>query len=189
MKEQIYISYDDDKKLAKDRIRARNLCLKYNNKKIKNGKNNDILNELFKTQAQEYNIIPPFHCDYGYNIHIGKNVIINFNCCIIDSVDVYIGDNCMIAPNVSIFTPNHKLEDNPRVFGGLVCATVNIGNNVWIGGNSVILPGVSIGNNSIIGAGSVVNKDVPSNVIVAGNPARIIKKLSINSVKILKLRR
>ena len=123
-------------------------------------------------------INPPFYCDYGFNIEVGRNLFINYNCTILDVAKVNIGDNVLIAPNVSIYTAGHPLHADTRKTGYEYGITVTIGDNVCIGGNSIIMPGVTVGCNSVIGAGSVVTKDVPDWTIVAGNPARVIRKIT-----------
>ncbi|KAJ1668492.1 hypothetical protein IW140_000324 [Coemansia sp. RSA 1813] len=117
----------------------------------------------------------PVHLDYGCNIHVGKCFYMNVMCVILDSARVDIGDNVMFGPGVQIYTAEHSTDPEKRLSGVESARPVRIGNNVWVGGNSVILPGVTIGDNVTIGAGSVVPKDVPSNVVVVGNPARIVK--------------
>lgn len=120
-------------------------------------------------------IIPPFHTEFGKNTKIGKNVFINSCCRFQDNGGIEIGDNTMIGPNVTIVTLNHDINPETRV--NATPKPVKIKNNVWIGADCTILPGVTIGNNSIIGAGSVVTKSIPDNVVVAGNPAKIIKEI------------
>lgn len=128
--------------------------------------------------GKTFHINRPFRCDYGCNIHIGNNFFANFNLTILDEAAVTIGDNVFIGPNVSIYTACHPLEADERNTGVEWAEPVTIGNSVWIGGSATILPGVTIGNNCVIGAGSVVTKDVPSNTVAAGNPARVIKSLA-----------
>lgn len=123
-------------------------------------------------------INPPFYCDYGSHIEVGKNFFANYNCTIIDVAKVKIGDNCQFAPNVSIYTAGHPLHPVSRNSLYEYGISITIGDNVWIGGNSVVLPGVHIGNNTVIGAGSVVTKDIPDWVVAAGNPCRVIKKIT-----------
>ena len=120
----------------------------------------------------------PFHCDYGYNIEVGDNFFANYGLTILDVAKVVIGDNVQAAPNVSIYTAGHPVHPDSRNSGYEYGIPVTIGDNVWIGGNVVILPGVTIGSNSIIGAGSVVTKDVPEWVIAAGNPCKVIRKIT-----------
>lgn len=123
-------------------------------------------------------INPPFYCDYGSHIEVGKNFFANYNCCILDVAKVKIGDNCMFAPNVSVYTAGHPIHPDTRNSGYEYGIKVTIGDNVWVGGNTVICPGVRIGNNVVIGAGSVVTRDLPDNVVAAENPCRIIKKIT-----------
>lgn len=127
--------------------------------------------------GEKFHINPPFRCDYGCNISIGENFFANFNLTILDEGMVTIGDNAFIGPNVSIYTACHPLEPDPRNTGVQWALPVTIGNNVWIGGGATILPGVVIGDNCVIGAGSVVTKNVEPDTLVAGNPARPIKKI------------
>ena len=131
-----------------------------------------LLREVFAHVGAGANIRPPFHCDYGYNISLGAGVFLNFNCVILDVVKVTIGEGTQIGPGVQILTADHprdpKLRAQMLEFG----RPVVIGDNVWIGGGAVILPGVAIGNDAIIGAGSVVTRDVPAGAIAVGNPAR-----------------
>ena len=123
-------------------------------------------------------INPPFYCDYGFNIEVGKNFFANYNCTILDVAKVKIGDNCQFAPNVAVYTAGHPIHPVSRNSQYEYGISVTIGDNVWVGGNSVIVPGVPIGSNTVIGAGSVVTKDVPDWVIAAGNPCRVIRKIT-----------
>ena len=123
-------------------------------------------------------INPPFYCDYGSHIEIGKNFFANYNCTILDVAKVIIGNNCMLAPNVAIYTAGHPVHPDTRNTLYEYGIEVTIGDNVWIGGNSVICPGVHIGSNCVIGAGSVVTKDIPDWSIAAGNPCKVIRKIT-----------
>lgn len=123
-------------------------------------------------------ITPPFFCDYGSNIHVGENFYANFNCTILDVCEVHIGNNVMLAPGVQIYTATHPVAVAPRIKGVELGKPVSIGHNVWIGGSAVICPGVTIGNNSVIGAGSVLTKDIPANVVAAGNPCRVLRPMT-----------
>ena len=123
-------------------------------------------------------INPPFYCDYGFHIEVGENFFANYNCTIIDVAKVKIGDNCQLAPNVAIYTAGHPVHPDSRNSLYEYGIGVTIGDNVWIGGNTVILHGVHIGSNTVIGAGSVVTKDIPDWVIAAGNPCRVIRKIT-----------
>ena len=136
-----------------------------------------IVKELLGKSEQAW-ITPPFYCDYGFHIEVGKNFYANYNCTIVDVAKVKIGDNCLLAPNVAIYTAGHPIYPATRNSGFEYGKEVTIGDNVWIGGNSVICPGVHIGDNVVIGAGSVVTKDIPDWVIAAGNPCRVIRKIT-----------
>ena len=122
-------------------------------------------------------IISPFYCDYGYHIRIGRNFFANTHLVILDGADVSIGDNVFIAPNVGIYTAGHPLDIARRNAGLEYARPISIGNDVWIGGNAVILPGVSIGDGAVIGAGSVVTRDVPAHTLAVGNPCRPLRRL------------
>ena len=139
---------------------------------------NMIVRELFGKADESTFLNPPFYCDYGSNIFVGKNCFINYNCTILDNARVTLGDNCLLAPNVSIYTAGHALHPESRAFGYEYGIEVTIGNNVWIGGNTVVLPGVHIGDNVVIGAGSVVTKDIPDWSFAAGNPCRVIRAIT-----------
>ena len=123
-------------------------------------------------------INPPFYCDYGFNIEIGKRFFANYNCTILDVAKVKIGDNCLFGPNVSLFTAGHPVHPDTRNSGYEYGKEITVGDNVWIGGNTVVCPGVNIGNNVVIGAGSVVTKDIPEWSIAAGNPCKVIRKIT-----------
>lgn len=130
-------------------------------------------------------INPPFYCDYGTHIEVGKNFFANYNCTILDVAKVKIGDNCMLAPNVAIYTAGHPLHPDTRNSGYEYGKEVTIGDNCWIGGNSVICPGVHIGNDVVIGAGSVVTRDIPDGSIAAGSPCRVIRGITEDDRRLL----
>ena len=136
-----------------------------------------IVEELLEKSEGAF-INPPFYCDYGSHIEVGKNFFANYNCTIIDVAKVKIGDNCQMAPNVAIYTAGHPLHPVARNSMYEYGISVTIGDNVWIGGNTVIMPGVHIGSNTVIGAGSVVTKDIPDWSVAVGNPCRVIKKIT-----------
>ncbi len=141
-----------------------------------------IVKELLGKSEDAF-INPPFYCDYGSHIEVGKNFFANYNCTIIDVAKVKIGDNCQMAPNVAIYTAGHPIHPAARNSMYEYGISVTIGDNVWIGGNTVILPGVHIGSNTVIGAGSVVTKDIPDWSVAAGNPCRVIKKITEDDKK------
>ena len=137
-----------------------------------------LLKEILGKTGKYVNIEAPFHCDYGYNIEVGENFFANYNFTVLDVGKVTIGANAQIAPNVSIYTAGHPIHPDSRNSGYEYGISITIGDNVWIGGNAVIMPGVTIGDNVVIGAGSIVTKDLPSNVIAAGNPYRVIREIT-----------
>lgn len=137
----------------------------------------EVVKELLGRSDNAF-INPPFYCDYGSHIKVGKNFFANYNCTIIDVADVIIGDNCQMAPNVAIYTAGHPVYPSTRNTAYEYGKEIVIGDNVWIGGNTVILPGVHIGDDVVIGAGSVVTKDIPDRCIAAGNPCKVIRKIT-----------
>lgn len=165
--------------LKEERIENKLKIYEYNNTRPDEREKMDeqIKNILGKT-GEEVFIEQPFHCDYGKNIEVGNNFYANYNCVILDVGKVVIGENVMFAPNVSIYTAGHPIHPKSRNSGYEYGIEVTIGDNVWVGGSVVINPGVKIGNNVVIGSGSVVTKDIPDNVIAAGNPCRIIREIT-----------
>lgn len=136
-----------------------------------------ILSELLGQKGEGVKILPPFLCDFGRNISIGDGSYVNFNFTVLDEAPVHIGRNAFIGPNVSIYTACHPLNPEERNSGIEWSRSVTIGDNVWIGGSTTILPGVTIGDNVTIGAGSVVVKDIPADCVAVGNPAKVIRHL------------
>ena len=171
--------YDaSDKELVNDRINARMLFEEFNKTSITEvEKRESIYKKLFGKVGKDLYIEPNFKCDYGYNIEFGDNVFINFDCVILDCGKVKIGDGCLIAPQVGIYTATHPVDLNERLTGFEFAEGVTIGNNCWIGGHSTILPGTRLGNNVVVAAGSVVKGSFPDNVVIAGVPAKIIKEI------------
>jgi maltose O-acetyltransferase len=169
--------FSNDKELALDRNNAKKLLHKLNVVEyLMNGNVRAILRELLPNAHKRIYIEPPFHCDYGYNIHLGEKVYFNVNCVVLDAAKVTIGSDVFIGPGVHIYTATHptNVVERQKVE---FAKPVSIGNDCWIGGNSVLCPGITIGNGVTIGAGSVVTKDIPENSLAVGNPARVIKKL------------
>ena len=169
----------NDESLKNDFIRAGKLLQKFNTANYENVQLKiELLTELFGTVGNGISVEHNFHCDLGYNIHVGENFYAGYNCTILDMAEVRIGDNCLIAPNVGLYAAGHNINPVNRHKTGFA-KPITIGNNVWIGGHCVIVGGIKIGDNSIIAAGSIVTKDVPENAIFAGNPAKKIKDIDI----------
>jgi maltose O-acetyltransferase len=168
----------DDTQLIFDRQNAKRLTRLFNDSTEEElEKRTELLKVLFGWGGKNIGIEPNFRCDYGYNIHVGENFYANFDCIILDVCEVRIGDNCMLAPGVHIYTATHPLNPDERNSGVEYAKPVEIGDNVWLGGGSIINPGVKIGDNAIVASGAVVTKDVDSNTIVGGNPAKVIKRI------------
>jgi maltose O-acetyltransferase len=167
----------DDPEITQKRLRAQELCQAFlatgpdeRDKRIV------ILQELMQTQ-EEPSIMPPFWVDHGVNITVGKNFYANFGCILLDVAPITFGDNVMLGPGVQILTAGHPLDPEERNSGLEWGRAIDVGDNVWIGGGAILCPGVSVGEGSTVGAGAVVTKDVPSRVVVGGNPAKVIKSL------------
>lgn len=170
--------YSMDMELIADRKQAKGLTRLYNlASEDEQERRQEVLQELFGDIKGNICVESPFQCAYGYNIFMGDNVFMNFDCVILDCGPVVIGNNVMIGPKVQIYTAQHPLEAEIRNTYLEWTSPVTIKDNVWIGGGVILCPGVTIGANAVIGAGSVVVKDVPADVVVAGNPARIIRHL------------
>ena len=136
-----------------------------------------LLRRLFGRVGENATVVPPFHCDYGYNIEVGANFFLNAGCVILDGAKVSFGDNVFVAPHCGFYTAGHPLDVARRNQGLEYARPITIGDNVWIGAEVCVLPGVSIGEGSVIGAGSVVTKDIPAHVLAFGNPCRVIREL------------
>lgn len=170
--------YANNEELVKERVKAKDLCYEYNNLKPSQEKERkEVLKKLLGNTKENFLIEQPFICDYGYNIEIGENFYSNHNLIILDGNKVKFGDNVFIAPNCSFYTAGHPLDVETRNRGLEYAKPIEVGNNVWIGGNVVVLPGVKIGDNVVIGAGSVVTKNIPSNVLAVGNPCKVIREI------------
>ena len=173
---QMYFAMDPE--LSADREKARLLFQQINRMtELEKEERNLLLLELIGVAGEGLWIEPPFYCDYGYNIELGDNVFMNYNCCILDVSTVKIGSNTMFAPGVQVLTATHPLEAKARTSGLEYAKPITIGKEVWVGGNAIICPGVTIGDRAVIGAGSVVTRDVAADVFVAGNPARVVKAI------------
>jgi len=168
-----------DAELVYARRRARNLCKALNDSRDdEQEERRRILQELLGGAGEGLWIEPPFFCDYGSNITLGRKVFFNFNCVVLDVAAVRIGDHCLFGPAVQIYTATHPLEAAKRRAGEEYAKPIDIGSDVWVGGGAIICPGVTIGAQTVIGAGSVVTRDIPDQVFAAGNPCRVIRPLT-----------
>lgn len=176
------LPYDaSDKELRKLFFKCKDKIEKYNKTSYKQPKLREkILRKLFNSVGKNIYVEPFFYCDYGMNVSVGDNVYLNTNCVFLDCAEIKIGNNVLFGPGVHIYTAYHSVKPNERFVNNKIidiASPVIIGNNVWIGGNVTILPGIKIGDNVTIGAGSVVTKNIPANVVACGNPCKIIKRI------------
>jgi maltose O-acetyltransferase len=169
------LPYDPgDPELQADQTAARQWMARYNAAMgASPAERRDLLRQRMGEVGEGAIIRPPFHCDYGYNIRLGRSVFLNFNCVVLDVCEVEIGDLTQIGPGVQILTADHPRDAAQRAEGIEFGKPVTIGRNVWIGGGAIILPGVTIGDDAVIGAGSVVTRDVAEGATAVGNPARV----------------
>lgn len=166
-----------DTELTADRTRAKNLCYQLNQTPFdQQDERQRIARELVNAKGEVW-LEAPFHCDYGYRITVGERFYANHGCVILDSGGVVAGKDCMLGPNVVLTSVTHTLDRTERATGVEYGKPIVLGDDVWVGANATILPGVTIGDGAVIGAGAVVTKDIPANSVVAGVPARIIKRL------------
>ena len=172
------LAYISDKNVFEEQLVCRKILQKLNfiDRSDFDGIGKIVTELLGKSDGAFIN--PPFYCDYGCNTTVGENFYCNYDCVFLDCGKITIGDHVMLGPKVSIYTANHPIDPAVRSLGHDHGIPVTIGNHVWIGGNSVICPGVTIGDNAVIGAGSVVTKDIPANVVAAGNPCRVIRPIT-----------
>ncbi len=174
---EIYNDFAED--LFNRRVEAKKLFREYNRLADDEvDRRNEIMRRLFRSVGRNVWIEPDFRCEFGKNITIGDDVYINFGCVILDCGQIRIGNNTLIGPNVGLFSGNHTTDPQERADGGLIPKLITIGNRVWLCGNVTVTPGVSIGDDTIIGAGSVVTRDIPSGVIAAGNPCRVLRTIT-----------
>jgi maltose O-acetyltransferase len=170
---ELYRGFDPE--LTADRAKSEALMLRLN--AMPDGEErNVVLKQLMGSMGEDVVVRSPFFCDYGYNIHLAKGVFMNFNCVVLDVVEVRIGEGTQIGPAVQIYAADHPRDPRVRLEGLENGRPVVIGKNVWIGGGAIILPGVTVGDDALIGAGSVVTRDVAAGTTVAGNPARVMAK-------------
>ena len=168
-----------DPEIIEEETRCADLCYEFNQcRPSDTKKQKELLTKILGSMKENPVITAPFYCDYGFNISIGKNFYTNHNVTILDGAKVTFGDNVFIAPNCVFSTAGHAIDSEQRSRGLEIALPSTVGDNVWIGTNVSVLPGVTIGNNTIIGAGSVVNKNIPEGVIAAGNPCKVIRKIT-----------
>lgn len=175
---------NNDVALIKERTLCLDLCFQYNELRPSMIEIREtLIKKIIGKTNGEFLIEQPFWCDYGYNVEIGKKFFANHNCIILDGAKVIFGNHVFIAPNCGFYTAGHPIDSEQRNQGLEYAYPITVGNNVWIGAHVVVLPGVTIGNDVVIGAGSVVNKDIPSGVIAAGNPCKVIRKITKDDKK------
>lgn len=173
---ELYMAWDEE--LVEERRRARRLLAEYNKLTFAEEPEAErVRGELLGSVGSGVFLEMPFRCDYGYNIHLADDVYMNFDCVLLDGCEIRIGARTMLAPGVHIYAATHPLDPDVRASGLELCKPVTIGEDVWIGGGAIVLPGVTIGDRAVVGAGSVVTKDVAPLTVVAGNPARVIRTI------------
>jgi galactoside O-acetyltransferase len=169
---------DADPTLSADRARCKDLCQVFNQTRFSDAAGQEqLLRLIFGHVHGKCFITAPFWCDYGYNIELGDGFYANHNCVILDGARVTVGKNVLLGPNCCLTTAGHAMDPDRRRAGLETAQPIVIGDNVWLGAGVTVLPGVTIGENSVIGAGSIVNRDIPANVVAAGNPCRVIREL------------
>lgn len=168
-----------DAELLEERLQAEDLCFAFNQTRPKDSeRKEELLNQLLPHKGEHVTILSPFYTDYGYNCRIGEETFLNHNAYLMDGAPITIGKHCFIGPNCGMYTANHPLVAEERNQGLEQARPITIGDNVWIGADVTILPGVTIGEGSVIGAKSVVTKDIPPNVIALGNPCRVLRAIT-----------
>ena len=167
-----------DKELIEERLDCQTMCHEYNQLPPREmGKRQQLIRQILGDIGDGFQIEQPFHCDFGYNIHIGKNFYANYNFVVLDEAPVTIGEYVFIAPDCGLYTAGHPINASKRNEGLEYAKPITIGNHVWLGGGVKVMPGLTIGNNVVIGSGSIVTKDIPDGVVAAGNPCKIIRKI------------
>lgn len=168
-----------DEALLQERTACKELCYDYNLLRPSQTEQQDAqMRKILGKAGASFCILAPFWCDYGYNIEIGENFFANHNCIILDCAKVTFGDNVFIAPNCGFYTAGHPIDTERRNQGLEYARPIKVGDDVWFGGGVQVMPGVTIGSNTVIGSGSVVTKDIPSGVVAAGNPCRVIRPIT-----------
>lgn len=177
--------YCDNETLANEKLKSLEMLYDFNaTRPLEQDKRKELLKNMFAEIGENCYIEPPLHANWGgKNVHFGNGVYANFNLTLVDDCDIFVGDNVMFAPNVTITTGTHPIHPTLRSKKAQYNLPVHIGNNVWIGAGVTILPGVKIGDNTVIGAGSVVTKDIPANVVAIGSPCKVFRDINENDMK------
>ena len=171
--------FPGDEELRSLRARCKQLCSAFNTTEHQQREERmNLLRQLLGSTDGRFLIEPSFWCDYGYNIHLGKNFYANHNCVILDCAKVTFGDHVMVGPNCGFYTACHPIDPQQRREGVEFARPITVGNDVWFGGGCTVLPGVTIGDGCVIGAGSVVTRNIPANTVAAGNPCRVLRSIS-----------
>lgn len=172
----LYIA--DDPELAEEAARCRRLLAEYNHSPVDDPTGRrQLLTDLLGAFGADSVLVPPIFCDYGYHLRVGARVFANVGLVALDVAPITIGDDTQIGPNVQLLTPTHPIEPGPRRAKWEAAVPITIGENVWLGGGVIVLPGVTIGENTVVGAGAVVSRDLPPNVLAVGNPARVVRSI------------
>lgn len=179
MLKQMLYDANYDKELLQDRMDCKDLCYEYNHLRPSQvEEQKEIIRKIVGKTKKNFFITAPFWCDYGYNIELGENFYSNHNLVILDCAKVTFGDNVFIAPDCGFYAAGHPIDAERRNIGLEYAYPITVGNDVWIGGGVRVMPGVTIGSNVVIGSGSVVTKDIPDNVVAAGNPCRVLRPIT-----------
>lgn len=174
---QVYFCTDEE--IAKEQAQCLEILYDFNHTRPSQmEERNSILKNLLAEVGDNCYVEPPLHANWGKNTHFGNNVYANFNLTLVDDTDIFVGNNVMFGPNVTVATAGHPIDPELRLKVAQFNIPVHIGNNVWIGAGAIIMPGVNIGDNTVIGAGSIVTKDIPANVVAVGNPCRVMREIN-----------
>lgn len=188
IRERMYgqkLYYCNDEELMNEQMKCLELLYDFNQTRpSEQDKRDEMLKKMFAEIGENCYIEPPFHANWGgKNVHFGNDVYANFNLTMVDDCDIFVGNNVLFGPNVTVSAGTHPIHPELRSKQAQYNVSIHIGNNVWIGAGAVILPGIHIGDNSVIGAGSVVTKDIPANVVAVGNPCRVLREINENDMK------
>ncbi|WP_194191601.1 sugar O-acetyltransferase [Clostridium chrysemydis] len=175
----------NDEELVKEQLKCLDLLYDFNNTRpTEQEKRTNLLKQMFSELGEDCYIEPPLRANWGgKNVHFGKGVYANFNLTLVDDGEIFVGDNVMFAPNVIIDTATHPIHPELRRKQAQYNLPIYIGDNVWIGAGSIVLPGVKIGKNSVIGAGSIVTRDIPENVVAIGSPCKVLREINEDDLK------